>query len=43
MQTMEDRLLLADFENETNILTEQINRELSLFDLETTLVEKGVL
>ena len=41
--TMEDRLILADFENETAVLTEQIDRELNVFDLETRLVEKGVL
>ena len=43
MKTMEDRLTLADFENETAVLTEQIDRELNVFDLETRLVEKGVL
>lgn len=43
MLLMEDRLILADFENETSVLTEQIDRELNVFDLETRLVEKGVL
>lgn len=43
MQTMEDKLILADFENETALLDEAIKRELALFELETELVEKGVL
>lgn len=44
--TMEDRLDLVDFSNETNLLTEQLQREsveLSQFNLETTLIEKGVI
>ena len=46
MVTMEDKLLLNDFENETKLLQEQLEREtveLSQFDLETRLIEKGVL
>lgn len=44
--TTEERLELADFENETRILQEQLERqavELSQFELETALIEKGVL
>lgn len=40
---MEERMILADFEAETAALQEGIDRELAMFDLETRLVEKGVL
>ena len=43
LKTMEERMILADFENETAILEESIERELALFDMETALIEKGVL
>jgi hypothetical protein len=43
---MEEHLLFRDFEVETMVLEEQLKREsveLSQFELETTLIEKGVL
>jgi hypothetical protein len=43
---MEDRLDLIDFGHETKLLEEQMEREaveLSQFNLETQLIEKGVL
>lgn len=43
---LEDRLFLENFELETRLLNEQAQREeveLNAFDLETRLIEKGVL
>ncbi len=43
MLTMEERLILSDFNIETAALSESNERELALFELETKLIEKGVL
>lgn len=43
---MEERLILDNFNLETQLLYEQMEREaveLSQFDLETQLIEKGVV
>lgn len=46
MKTMEERFQLENFELETALLQEQMEREaveLSSFELETALIEKGVI
>ena len=46
MKTMEEELQLENFNLETDLINEQVQREaveLSQFDTETQLIEKGVL
>lgn len=46
MATMEEEFQMENFNLETDLLNEQLQREaveLSQFDMETQLIEKGVL